>query len=62
MSVETGMTAFVTSLTTALSVDNLFGAVAPAAALIAVCVLFGLGMYVLRKNLRKVSKGKGGTV
>lgn len=59
---ETGMAAFITALSTALSVDNLWGAVAPAAPIIAILVLFGLGMYVLRKNLKRGSKGKGGTV
>lgn len=59
---ETGMAAFITALTTALSVDNLWGAVAPVAPIVAVLVLFGLGMYVLRKNLKRSSKGKGGTV
>lgn len=59
---ETGMAAFISALSTALSADNLWGAVAPVAPLIAILVLFGLGMYVLRKNLKRGGKGKGGTV
>lgn len=59
---ETGMAAFITALTTDISATSLWGAVAPTAPLIAILVLFALGLYVLRKNLKRGSKGKGGTV
>lgn len=60
--VTTGMTAFITALTEGLSADALWGAIAPIAPLIIVFCLVGFGLYVLRKNLRKGTKGKGGTV
>lgn len=59
---ETGMQAFITALTTELSAANLWGAIAPIAPLIGILVLVGLGIYILRKNLKRASKGKGGTV
>lgn len=57
-----GMEAFITALADGLSADALWGAIAPIAPLIIILVLFGFGLHVLRKNLRKGKKGNGGTV
>lgn len=57
-----GMQAFITALTEGLGADALWGAIAPIAPIIIVFTLVGFGMYVLRKNLKRGSKGKGGTV
>lgn len=57
-----GMEAFITSLNTGLGADALWGAIAPVAPLIITFCLVGFGLYVLRKNIRKGTKGKGGTV
>lgn len=56
------MSDFISSLTTGLSADALWGAIAPTAPLIIILVLVGFGLHVLRKNLRKAKKGNGGTV
>ena len=58
----TGMASFVTTLTTGLDATALWGAVAPAGALIVVLVLFALGRRVLNKNIKGASKGTGGKV
>lgn len=57
-----GMSAFISAITEGLSADALWGAIAPVAPMIIVFTLVGLGFYILRKNLKKGSKGKGGTV
>lgn len=56
------MTDFITSLTTALSSTNLWGAIAPIAGLIGVVTLFALGRYVVSKNLKAVGKGKSARI
>lgn len=56
-----GMADFITALTTGLSADKLWGAIAPIAPLIIILVLVGFGLHVLRKNLKKAKKGNGGT-
>lgn len=50
----------VTSLTTALSGANLWAQIGPAVPIIAVTVLFALGWYLVRKAIKKASKGKAG--
>lgn len=57
---ETGMAAFVSSLTEGLSATALWGAIAPAAALIIVLTLFALGKNIMKKNVNSANKGKGG--
>lgn len=58
----TGMSAFVGELTTGLDATALWGAIAPAATLIVVLVLFALGKRVLNKNVKSASKGTGGKI
>lgn len=53
---------FVATLNEGLSADALWGAISPMAPVIIVLVLVSLGFYVARKNLRRASKGKGGTI
>lgn len=57
-----GMTSFVSTLTTGLSADALWGAIAPAGALILVLTLFALGKRILNKNLKGANKGSGGKI
>ena len=56
----TGMDAVITSLTTSLSADNLWGIVGSAVPIIAISVLFGLGFYLVKRVLNKFKKAKGG--
>lgn len=58
----TGMASFVSTLTTGLDATALWGAVAPAGALIVVLVLFALGRRVLNKNIKSAGKGNGGKI
>lgn len=62
METTTGMEAFISSLNTGLSADALWGAIAPIAPLIITFCLIGFGLYILRKNIKRGQKGKGGTV
>lgn len=56
----TGMTAVITSLTTTLSADNLWGIVGNIVPILGISVLFGLGFYLVKRILNKVKKAKGG--
>ncbi len=56
----TGMDAVITSLTTSLSADNLWGIVGSVVPIIAISVLFGLGFYLVKRVLNKFKKAKGG--
>lgn len=56
----TGMDAVITSLTTSLSADNLWGIVGRIVPMIAISVLFGLGFYLVKRVLNKFKKAKGG--
>lgn len=56
----TGMDAVITSLTTSLSADNLWGIVGNVVPIIAISVLFGLGFYLVKRVLNKFKKAKGG--
>ena len=61
-SAVTGMSSFVSTLTTGLSADALWGAIAPAGALILILTLFALGKRVLNKNIKGANKGTGGKI
>lgn len=56
----TGMTAVITSITTALSAENLWGIVGNVVPILAISVLFGLGIYLVKRILNKVKRAKGG--
>lgn len=56
----TGMDAVITSITTALSADNLWGIVGSIVPILAISVLFGLGFYLVKRILNKVKRAKGG--
>lgn len=56
----TGMSSFITSLTTGLSADAIWGAIAPVSALIIIVTLVAIGRRVLNKNLNSAKSGKAG--
>lgn len=56
----TGMTAVITSLTTTLSAENLWGIVGTIVPILGISVLFGLGFYLVKRILNKVKRAKGG--
>lgn len=56
----TGMTAVITSITTALSAENLWSIVGNVVPILAISVLFGLGFYLVKRILNKVKRAKGG--
>lgn len=56
----TGMNAVITSITTSLSADNLWGIVGNIIPILAISVLFGLGFYLVKRILNKVKRAKGG--
>lgn len=58
--VLSGMDNVITTMSTALSANNLweiFGKIIPFAAVV---TLFALGVYFVRRQMKKVSKAKGG--
>lgn len=55
-----GMETVVTSLTSTLSADNLWGVFGTAVPIIGVTVLVALGFYLIRKAIKKASKAKAG--
>lgn len=55
-----GMDAVITALTTALSSDNLWGIVGSVVPFLAICTLFGLGFYLVKRILNKAKRAKGG--
>lgn len=55
-----GMEAVITALTTALSADNLWGIVGSVVPFLAICTLFGLGFYLVKRILNKAKRAKGG--
>lgn len=55
----TGMEAFVTAITTGLSADALWGAIAPVAPVMIIIVLFGIGRRLMQKNTNSLMTGKG---
>lgn len=56
----TGMTAVITSLTTTLSAENLWGIVGTVVPLLGISILFGLGFYLVKRILNKTKRAKGG--
>lgn len=56
----TGMNAVITSLTTTLSAENLWGIIGTIVPILGISVLFGLGFYLVKRILNKVKKAKGG--
>lgn len=56
----TGMSEVVSSLTTTLSANNLWAVFADAVPLIGVTTLVALGFYIVRRQVKKLSKMKGG--
>lgn len=60
MGEETGMTAFITSLTSGLSAEAIWGAIAPISAVIVIVTLVAIGRRVLNKNLNSAKSGKAG--
>lgn len=55
-----GMTAVITSLTSTLSAENLWGIVGNVVPILAISVLFGLGFYLVKRILNKVKRARGG--
>lgn len=55
-----GMEAVITTITTALSAENLWGIVGNVVPFLAISVLFGLGFYLVKRVLNKVKRAKGG--
>lgn len=60
MSGDSGLTSFITTLTTGLSIDNVWGSIAPVAGLMIVAVLVGITRRLINKNLNSLTKGKSG--
>lgn len=55
-----GMEAVITALSSALSADNLWGIVGSVVPFLAICTLFGLGFYLVKRILNKAKRAKGG--
>lgn len=56
----TGQAAAVDALQTAFTVDTVWGAITPFIPVVATVTLISLGVYIIRRIVKKVSKGKGG--
>lgn len=56
----TGMNAVITSLTSTLSAENLWGIIGNIVPILGISILFGLGFYLVKRILNKVKKAKGG--
>ena len=54
-----GMSTFISTLPTGLSADALWGAIAPVAPIMIICVLVGIGRRLAEKNTNNLIKGKG---
>lgn len=50
----------ITSLTTSLSGDALWGVVGSIVPVLTITVLFGLGFYLVKRIINKAKKAKGG--
>lgn len=57
-----GMSTFVSAINTGLSMDAIWGAIAPIAPLIITLTLIAVTRYVINKNLGKTRGGKSGRV
>lgn len=53
------MSEFVSSITTGLSADALWGAMAPVAPIMIIVVLVGIGRRLMQKNTNSLMTGKG---
>lgn len=54
-----GMEAFVQAITTGLSADALWGAMAPVAPIMIIVILVGIGRRLAQKNTNSLMTGKG---
>ena len=54
------MTNTVSTITAAVTPEALWGIVANVVPIALIVTLFALGFYLVRRQLKKVSKGKGG--
>lgn len=57
--VAKGMETFISTLASGLSADALWGAIAPVAPIMIICVLVGIGRRLAEKNTNNLIKGKG---
>lgn len=62
MGEATGMAAFISALTTGLSADALWGAIAPVAPLMIIVTLVAIGRRLAQKNVNSGVKGNGAKV
>lgn len=53
------MSEFVSAITTGLSADALWGAIAPVAPVMIIVVLVGIGRRLMQKNTNSLMTGKG---
>lgn len=56
----TGSSGAVTALQTAFTPDAIWGTIAPFIPVIGTITLVSLGIYIMRKIVKKAGKGKGG--
>lgn len=56
------MSDFVGALSTGLSVDNVWGALVPAAGLVVLATVVAITRRILNKNTNSIAKGKAGKV
>ena len=56
----TGQAGAVEALQTAFTADTVWGAITPFIPVVATVTLVALGIYIIRRIVKKVSKGKGG--
>lgn len=54
------MTNTVTAITGAVNAEALWGIVGNVVPVVLIVTLFALGFYLIRRQMKKVSKGKGG--
>lgn len=50
----------VTAITSAVTPEALWGIVGTVVPIVLIVTLFSLGFYLVRRQMKKVSKGKGG--
>lgn len=55
-----GQAGAVTALETAFTADTVWAAITPFIPVVATVTLIALGIYLIRRIVKKVSKGKGG--
>ena len=54
------MTDFVASLTSGYTMDSVFGAITPVMPVVITLSLIALTIYIVRRVIKRASKGKGG--